>query len=156
MAEMKLQTTQSLISRVNSLIEELSSKCAHLDRLSIEQGQAVQDGEIESVLDVLKRREPILRALAVAGEQLSAMLDDGVCVRAMGAELFREAKERVLDLERIADGIRKRDAEHHEMMKRQRDGLAEQLSSLGQKRSAMDAYSVVKGTPNPVLQDRRG
>jgi hypothetical protein len=156
MAEMKLQTTQSLIARVNTLIEELCSKCAHLDRLSIEQGQAVQQGEVELVLDVLKRREPVLRALAVAGEQLGAMLDDKACVRALGSELFREAKERLLELERIADGIRERDAEHHEMMKRQRDGLAEQLSTLGQKRSAMDAYSVVKGTPNPVLQDRRG
>jgi len=41
-------------------------------------------------------------------------------------------------------------------MKRQRDALAERLSSMGQKKSAMDAYSVGKGTPNPTLQDRRG
>lgn len=152
---MKMQTTQALTARVSALIDEMGSRCAHLDRLSIEQGQAVRDGEVESVLDVLERREPVLKALAVAGEHLGAILEDAVCVRAMGAELFNDARARVRELERVADGIRERDAEHHELMKRQRDGLAERLSSMGQKKSAMTAYSVGKGTPNPTLQDRR-
>lgn len=156
MTEMKMQNKQALTARISSLIEEMASRCAHLDRLSIEQGQAVVGGDVEVVLDVLQRREPVLRALAVAGEQLGAMLEDSVCIDAMGPALFADARSQVRELERIADGIRERDAEHHELMKQQRDGLAERLSSMGQQKSAMHAYSGNKGTPNPTLQDRKG
>ncbi|MCA9303702.1 MAG: hypothetical protein KC996_06240 [Phycisphaerales bacterium] len=156
MTEMKMHNTQALAARVSTLIDEMGSRCAHLDRLSVEQGQAVRDGDVELVLDVLQRREPVLRALAVAGEQLGAMLEDGACISAMGPALFADARERLRELERVADGIRERDAEHHQLMKQQRDGLAARLSSMGQQKSAMSAYSGNKGTPNPTLQDRRG
>jgi tRNA pseudouridine-54 N-methylase len=149
-------TKESLVSRVSSLVEEIRSQCEHLNRLSVEQGLCLSNGEVEALLDVFSRREPVLIALASKGEQISAILEDEGCVQTIGADMFTRAREELFELEQLAGTIRVRDAETHRQMQQQRDGLAGRLSSMGQKKSAMDAYSVSKGTPNPMIHDRRG
>ncbi len=144
------------MARVSSLVDEMRVHCGHLDRLSVEQGASLRNGEIEAVLDVLRRREPVLAALASQGDQITAILEDERCIETLGTSAFAKTRRDLRSLEELADAIRMRDAEHHALMEQQRDGLAGQLASMGQKKSAMDAYSVGKGTPNPTIHDRRG
>ncbi len=156
MAKTPIYTHESLVLRVETLVDALKVSCDHLDRLSIEQGGCLRNGEIEAVVDVLARREPVLARLESIGDQITVIMNDEQCLDALGHDEVRQVRSRLGELEVFAGGIRERDAGNQELMLRQRDALAEQMSSIGHKKNAMNAYSTNRGTPNPTLQDRRG
>ena len=145
-----------LEARLESLLEETGTLVEQLEAVSAQQQHAIESGQVQQIVEVVAKREPIVKGLVRVGEELGAFIEDPTARDTLGEQVFNGALRRIASYEHTMKRLRERDAQDQERMQLTRDQLASQLASMGSGRSALRAYSVRSQTPNPIMQDRRG
>ena len=142
--------------RLQSLIDEAQSLMDKLDSLSEGQRDAIESGDVDQIVEIIKSREPIVRGLVCVGEEIGVLIDNPKMLGAIEQSQRKNALDRIALIEESMTKLRKRDQEDQILMETTRDRIAEQLSGMGNNQSALRAYSSKAKTPNPILHDRQG
>ncbi len=151
-------STQSSLetARLNSLVDEAKMLMDRLGEIAAGQREAIESGEIEQIVEIVTKREPIVRGLVCVGEEIDALINDPKTLALVNAHDRSKAYERIASIEHAMKKLRQQDAQDQELMESIRDRLAGELSLMGTGISALRAYTTRSGTPNPILQDRHG
>jgi flagellar biosynthesis/type III secretory pathway chaperone len=145
-----------LEARLESLLEETGTLVEQLEAVSSQQQHAIESGQVQQIVEVVAKREPVVQGLVRVGEELGAFIEDPSTRSAIGDQAYNAALRRIAGYEHTMKRLRERDAQDQDRMQAARDQLASQLASMGSGRSALKAYSVRSKATNPTMQDRRG
>ena len=144
------------LTRLNALVDEAAMLMDQLGAISTDQHQAVESGDVAQIVEVVSKREPIIRGLVCVGEEIEAFINNPQAIASVGKDACADALDRIAKIEHAMKKLRERDARDQKRMESTRDALAEQLGSMGKGKNALRAYTSRSSTPNPILQDRQG
>ncbi len=142
--------------RLNSLVDEATKLMERLGEIAAGQREAIESGEIEQIVEIVTKREPVVRALVCVGEEIDAFINDSQTLALVNEHDQSKAYERIASIEHAMKKLREQDAQDQKLMESTRDRLAGELSLMGTGMNALRAYTTRSGTPNPILQDRQG
>jgi flagellar biosynthesis/type III secretory pathway chaperone len=143
-------------ARLNALVDEASLLMDQLGAISADQHQAVESGDVAQIVEIVSKREPIIRGLVCVGEEIEAFINNPQAIASVGKDVCADALDRIARIEHAMKKLREHDAQDQKRMESTRDTLAEQLGTMGKGKKALRAYTSRTSTPNPILQDRQG
>lgn len=150
------QRDEALCARLDSLLGEAATLIDQLQGVGAEQRLAVESGQVSQIVEVVAKREPIVRSIVRVGEELGAFIENPASKGGVGEKALNAALLQIAGFEHTMKRLREQDHEDQAKMERSRDQLAAQLSSMSTGQSALRAYSSRTPAPNPTMQDRRG
>lgn len=145
-----------LESRLESLLDEAGVLVDQLQAVGAEQRHAVESGQVQQIVEVVAKRDPIVQSMIRVGEELGAFIEDPTTKTTICEQTLNGALLRIAGYEHTMKRLREQDARDQAQMEQTRDKLAAQLAGMGSGKSALRAYSSRSSTPNPIMQDKRG
>lgn len=147
----------ALADRLLRVAQRASESARTLDQLSREQSAALSAGDIDSVLQVLERREPHVADLLTVHEELEPMVQ--AVLKSSSAINVRESQQREIrrvlaELDEMMSRIALRDAADQTTLQQQRTRLGQQLAGAMAGRDAFNAYANAGKAQDAVFQDR--
>jgi len=149
-------SASSQAARLSSLVDQAKTLMDQLCDISNVQTDAIKSGEIDQVVEIVAKREPLVRGLVCVGEEIGAFITDPKMIGAVDDVQRSNALDRIASIEQSMKKLREHDAQDQKLMESARDGLANQLASMGAGMNALRAYTSRTATPSPILQDRQG
>lgn len=128
-----------------------------LDTLSKAQSASVASGDTDTLLNILARREDIIRAIVSLSERvapINATWPDLASVLPQAQRV--ELRRRIDAIDHAVREIAKRDDADRSALERERGSIADELVSMGRVRGAVNAYAPAKPIPGPRFQDQTG
>jgi flagellar biosynthesis/type III secretory pathway chaperone len=145
-----------LESRLDSLLTEAGDLIDQLQAVGAEQRHAVESGQVQQIVEVVAKREPIVQSMIRIGEELGAFIENPTTKETIPDRILNGALLRIAGYEHAMKRLREQDAKDQVLMEQARDKLAAQLAGMGSGQSALRAYSTRSVKPNPIMQDRKG
>lgn len=143
-------------SRLDSLLTEAGDLIDQLQAVGAEQRHAVESGQVQQIIEVVAKREPIVQSMIRIGEELGAFIEDPTTKQTIPERVLNGALLRIAGYEHTMKRLREQDAKDQLLMEQARDKIASQLAGMGSGQSAMRAYSSKSKATNPIMQDKRG
>ncbi len=143
-------------ARLNSLVEKAKVLMDQLSAIAVRQTDAIESGDIEQIVEIVTKREPVVRGLVCVGEEIDAFISNPEAIALVNERERSKAFDRISSIEHAMRKLRERDVQDQKLMESTRDRLADELGSMGTGMSALRAYTTRSATPNPILQDRQG
>lgn len=143
-------------ARLSSLVDQAKTLMDQLCDISSTQSDAIKSGDIDQIVEIVTKREPMVRGLVCIGEEIGVFISDPKMIGAVDDTQRSDALNRIASIEQSMKELREHDAQDQKLMESTRDGLADQLASMGAGMNALRAYTSRTATPNPILQDRQG
>ena len=145
-----------LESRLQSLLDETGDLVDQLQAVGAEQRHAIESGQVQQIVEVVAKRDPIVQSMIRVGEELGAFIENPETKAALPEQTLNGALLRIAGYEHTMKRLREQDANDQRLMEQTRDKLASQLAGMGSGKNALRAYSTRSQSPNPILQDKRG
>lgn len=145
-----------LESRLESLLNEAGELVDQLQAVGAEQRHAIESGQVQQIVEVVAKRDPIVQSMIRVGEELGAFIEDPATQAVISEQTYSGALLRIAGYEHTMKRLREQDARDQAQMEKTRDKIAAQLAGMGSGKSALRAYSSRPATPNPIMQDKRG
>jgi len=152
----KQEQTAMLKSRLESLLDEAGTLVDQLQAVGAEQRHAIESGQVQQIVEVVAKRDPIVQSMIRVGEELGAFIEDPTTKSALSEQTLSSVLLRIAGYEHTMKRLREQDAKDQVLMEQTRDKLAAQLAGMGSGQSALRAYSSKSTPPNPIMQDKRG
>ncbi|MBO6738863.1 MAG: hypothetical protein JJ916_03295 [Phycisphaerales bacterium] len=143
-------------SRLDALLEETGTLVEQLEAVGAEQRHAVESGQVQQIVEVVAKRDPLVQSIIRVGEELGAFIEDPETKATISPHVLNAALLRIAGYEHTMKRLREQDAQDQQVMEQTRDKLASQLSGMGSGQHALRAYSTRPKSPNPTMQDKRG
>ena len=130
---------------------------ASLDTLSRQQSQCVVNGDTDSLLAILARRDVIIHAIVSLSERIAPINAAWPDLAAVVPEQQRaELRRRIDAIDAAVRDIAQRDDADRSALEQARGTIADELVSIGRVRGAVNAYAPAPSFPSPRFQDRTG
>ena len=145
-----------LQSRLDALIEETGTLVEQLEAVGAQQRHAIESGQVQQIVEVVAKRDPLVRSIIRVGEELGAFIEDPKTKQTLSEQALNGALLRIAGFEHTMKRLREQDAKDQLLMEQARDKIATQLAGMGSGQSALRAYSSKSKATNPIMQDKRG
>lgn len=148
------------LSELVPLTQSAAADARELSRLSRKQTEAIATGDIDSLVQALIDREPIVARLVEAHHGIVPVLER-LTARGKRSEHLQEdhvkVRSMLAELDELITRVNIQDAADQMKLAQHRQSLGEQLAGLSAGRTAMSAYGGSgSAAAEPMFQDRNG